>query len=186
MNILYVHGFGSNYDTTSPKIKMLEELGTVVGKDVDYSSGFKKVYAEIKDFALGNDIDLIVGTSLGGHTASHVGTNLGIPFVAINPAITPSVSLKDYLGTHNDFVGSTYTLREDIVDAWPSFLTGGCGCIIVEMGDEICDANETITELTPHYEVNALPNGSHIFDDLKSGKEIISKFTVNNPCGYGG
>ncbi|MEO1945163.1 MAG: YqiA/YcfP family alpha/beta fold hydrolase, partial [Candidatus Thioglobus sp.] len=39
-------------------------------------------------------IDLLVGTSMGGYMVAAIGDKLGVPFVAINPAIEPRESLK--------------------------------------------------------------------------------------------
>ena len=85
MNILYIHGFGSKYDPEHEKIKTLESIGTVFGVDVDYTRGFRSCFETIMDVFLTGSVDLVVGTSMGGYMASHVGAESGTPFVAINP-----------------------------------------------------------------------------------------------------
>ena len=81
MKILYVHGFGSNYHPTKPKVQLLRILGEVVGVDVDYCKGFDAAFQKVKVAAM--TCDLIVGTSMGGFMASHIGAVLSIPFVAL-------------------------------------------------------------------------------------------------------
>lgn len=186
MNILYLHGFGSEYNSASPKTKMLEKFGSVSGVNIDYTRGFTYVYELVSGICLREDIDLLVGTSMGGYTASHVGARLGIPFVALNPAVTPNVALHKYTGTDiTDYTGRKYTLTSNVVDAYPEINTDGCGCVIVELGDEIIPALQTQWRLDSVYEVHVLPGGSHRFTDLKTASKIIGEFSVNSMASYG-
>ena len=186
MNILYLHGFGNEYDSASPKIKMLEKFGSVSGINIDYTLGFDYVYKLVSGICLSEAIDLLVGTSMGGYTASHVGARLGIPFVALNPAVTPNIALHKHTGTDiTDYTGRKYTLTSDVVDAYPDINTEGCGCIIVELGDEVISALQTQWRLTNVYEVHVLPGGSHRFTDLKTASKIIQEFSVNSMATYG-
>ena len=131
MRTLYVHGFGSRFDRENMKVKALSELGEVVGVDVDYCEGFEAAFSKVAAGA--GQCDLIVGTSMGGYLASHVGAALGIPFVALNPAVKPSETLCRHIGTFVDYVGRHSTLREETVAGYPDIqMEGGCGLVLLE------------------------------------------------------
>jgi hypothetical protein len=82
MKILYIHGFGSYYDPAKSKVQTLQSLGDVVGVNVDYCEGFEVSVQKVKDAAM--SCDLIVGTSMGGFMASHVGAAFGILMLSSN------------------------------------------------------------------------------------------------------
>ena len=95
MKILYLHGFASAVKKSSKKYDELRKIGEVVPFAPDYCQGFDQVMADTLAFAAAGDIQVIVGTSMGGYTASHIAAQLKVPFVAINPSITPSQTLKN-------------------------------------------------------------------------------------------
>ena len=93
MKIFYIHGWGSTFSPESEKIQTLMELGTVRGPNLDYPAGFRGVMGQCRAMLMDDDYDVIIGTSLGGYTASHLAPTAGLPFVAINPAVDPPHSL---------------------------------------------------------------------------------------------
>ncbi len=102
MNILYIHGFGSNFDGTSPKVSALKTLGTVTGLDIDYTKFHDEIFESIANHIKTNSITLLVGTSMGGFFSAYCGdcgANLEIPFVALNPVISPQNTLAAMLIT---------------------------------------------------------------------------------------
>ncbi len=56
MNILYIHGFGSNFDGTSPKVSALKTLGTVTGLDIDYTKSHDEIFESITNHIKTNSI----------------------------------------------------------------------------------------------------------------------------------
>ena len=104
MKILYIHGFGSYYHPSKSKIQTLQRLGDVIGVNLDYCEGFEPSYEKVCEVV--SSCDLIVGTSMGGYMASHVGTAYGIPFVALNPAVNPRDSLLKHVGSFVDYGGN--------------------------------------------------------------------------------
>lgn len=105
MKIFYCHGFASQFDPNSSKLKILSRLGSIEGQNIDYTNPAEEVVQFCVDAVIKADIDLLVGTSMGGWLASIVGARIGIPFVAINPAIDPSQAMKKHVGTGLDFQG---------------------------------------------------------------------------------
>lgn len=185
MKILYVHGFGSHYDPNHEKIKMLESLGEVVGVDVDYCKGFTAVFEKVLDTVLAENVDLIVGTSMGGYMAAHVGAETGIPFVALNPAVEPSESLKKWEGNFTDFTGHSHYLDEVTVENYPDIIKEGCGLVIVETGDEVISAFHTSELLDEVFEVHVIKGGSHRFTHMEQAVELIKDFLKRAETSYG-
>jgi predicted esterase YcpF (UPF0227 family) len=185
MKILYVHGFGSHYDPEHEKIKLLETLGTVVGVDVDYCKGFRRAFEMVLESALSQKVDLIVGTSMGGFMAAHVGAETGTPFVALNPATQPSKTLQKWVGTFTDYAGNDRTLTKDCVDNYPDIIQEGSGLVIVETADEIINAYNTAALLNGVYQVEVFGGGSHRFTHMKNALPVIQEFYTQSETSYG-
>lgn len=185
MRILYIHGFGSQFDPNHEKIKVLETLGTVVGVNVDYCRGFENVCAVVKDAILESNIDLVVGTSMGGYTAACVGTKMGIPFVSLNPAVTPSVSLQRWVGNFTDYAGNDHVLTESMVATYPDIPTDGYGLILLQSGDEVIPAGVTQIMLDDFYRVVLYPGGTHRFENLEKALPDITTFVSQANACYG-
>lgn len=173
VKILYLHGFGSAFDPSSEKIIELSKIGLVEGINIDYSLSFPVIKQEVSKKVLEFEPDLIVGTSMGGWLASHIGSSFGIPFVSINPAITPSESLKKYLGTHKNHIGKTYTLTQDCINTYKGFSLTGCGLILLDSGDDVISHKETLITLENHYKCVVFQNGSHRFDHMSESLQFI-------------
>lgn len=176
MKILYVHGFGSHYDPNHEKIKMLETLGTVVGVDVDYCKGFDDAFATLMDAMIDHDVDLIVGTSMGGYMATHLSAKTGKPFVALNPATAPNISLQKWVGTFTDYAGHDRCLTENTVATYPDIATDGYGMVFVESADEIINASDTMKTLRDVYQVKMFGGGSHRFTHMEKALPMIKAF----------
>lgn len=185
LNILYIHGFGSQYDPDNKKIQVLATMGTVYGVNVDYCRGFDFVYDTVKDAVLDCKPNLIVGTSMGGYTAACVGSAMGIPFVGLNPAVTPCVSLRTWIGNFTDYSGNDSCLTESIADTYPDISTDGYGLILLQAGDEVISAHATKEMLNEHYLVNMYPDGNHRFQNLENRLPDIQDFFARSQVSYG-
>ena len=176
MRVVYVHGYGSQFDPESPKINALAELGPVTGPRLDY----------IKDTAERNitaamshcvDVyapaDLVVGTSLGGWIAAEVGYRLGIPFVACNPAIAPYRSLV------------RYDLPAHIVHSYTDMNLKGAGLVLVDKGDTVLDPYRAVSYAQGDLMVVQFEGGSHRFEHMKESVGYIDRFyhTVETSLG---
>lgn len=184
MRLLYIHGFASFYDPSKSKIKILKNLGEVAGVDIDYCGGFDTAFKKASDAAM--TCDLVVGTSMGGFVASHVGAALGIPFIALNPAIAPKESLLKYVGSFTDYSGNEKVLDEATVASYPDFKTvDGCGLILLESGDDVIDPKRTFAALDGIYQIKMVEGGSHRFSSLSEQVEEIAAFIHNAEMIYG-
>jgi predicted esterase YcpF (UPF0227 family) len=174
MKILYVHGFGSRYDPGHEKIKLLATLGEVVGVDVNYCLGYGLVFDKVMSKVIDHKIDLVVGTSMGGYMSAMVGDKAGVPFVALNPAITPSTSLLKWVGNFTDHSGHDHHLTEMTASGFPDITTTGSGLVIVESNDEVIPASDTVTALRNHFHVEMFVGGSHRFVNMAKALPLIT------------
>lgn len=185
MKILYVHGFGSKYDPTHEKIQQLETLGEVVGVDVDYCKGFSRAFETVLAVVLSEGIDLIVGTSMGGYMAAHVGSETGTPFVSLNPATNPSESLQKWVGGFVDYTGTEHHLAESVVQNYPDIVTEGCGLVLLDSGDEVINAYNTQSMLESFFEVHMFKGGGHRFVHMEKALPVIGVFLQKAGASYG-
>lgn len=175
MKIFYVHGWGSKFDPESVKVKHLSTIGEVRGIDVPWYKGFDHCITLLGDAILDYKPDLLVGTSMGGYAVSHL-SGFGVPFVAINPAISPSKTLMNRVGEGIDYSGNPYSLTAKQVSLFPDFKTDGYGLLLVTLDDEVLDASETINKYMYKYQMKTYRNGGHRFTNLESALPDISAF----------
>jgi predicted esterase YcpF (UPF0227 family) len=176
MKILYLHGFASAVKKSSKKYDELSKIGEVVPFAPDYCQGFDQVMKDTLVFAAAGNIQGIVGTSMGGYTASHIAAQLKVPFVAINPSITPSQTLKKYVGKHQSYDGSSYELKLEHVDSYADFNTLVKGLIIVSTLDEVIPAEDTqVFAKEKQLPIINCDYGDHRFEDISPLIEQITK-----------
>lgn len=175
MKILYVHGFGSCFDPTGPKVKELSALGEVVGVNVDYERGADEVLRLVSEAVMALHIDLIVGTSMGGWAAAVSGCKFGLPFVAINPVCDPVRVLHGF-GVEKEAAETFF--------AFPSH-NDCAGLVLLDQGDELLDSLETEENLKDSYEVISFKGGSHRFDHMREACPAIEQFYTVGILGYG-
>ncbi|MBL4767698.1 MAG: hypothetical protein JKY94_08290 [Rhodobacteraceae bacterium] len=163
MKIFYIHGWASSFDPSSNKVRDLEKLGDVEGRNIDYSKSFSLLSEILCMTIVGSGADMIVGTSLGGYWAAAIGSKLGVPFVAINPAVDPATSLLSKEGKSRTYTGESITLTKEVISGYTPFSLDGCGLILLDLGDEVFSSLETEKRLSPHYHVVTFNGGSHRF-----------------------
>ena len=169
MKIMYIHGFGSKFDETNPKVIALRELGEVVGCNIDYTQSITTITSQLKTFIIKNKIDLLVGCSMGGFYANRMGNIFkGLPNVMLNPAIEPNITLAklklDYLPKY---------LIQSYKD---KFNKSGLGLLIVEIGDELIDANDTYKKIGSKFTSYKFSGGNHRFENIKKAIPLIKSY----------
>lgn len=184
MNILYIHGWGSRFDPTSDKILLLSEIGNVTGVDVDYTQPISEIQETIYNAMIADDIDLLVGTSMGGYMANLMGTTWSVPYVMINPATDPAISLQEYIGSGIDYYDRHYTLNIKTLTSFykMSDRSKVPGLLLLDMDDDVCDAVETnqMFKNSEHVKTFTWTNGSHRFDHMPESLSLIEDFDARN------
>lgn len=185
IKLVYFHGYGSQFDSSSDKIKQLKVLGEVFGCNIDYTEAASDVIQKAKEYVTEQKPDLVVGTSMGGWLASHIGAILGIPFVAINPALNPFDSLVDHVGRPTDYYDKPINLTQAVVDTYIPFNLNGCGLILLDEGDSRFDSFRTKNLLEDFYSVVTFYGGCHRFSHMKESIEHINSFLDKASLFYG-
>ena len=176
MRILYCHGFASSFDPSTEKVTKLSALGQVRGFDIDYTQPAYQLIEHARALFDPAQVDVIVGTSMGGWLAAALGSRLALPFVAINPSIMPAQTLRKYIGTGMDYQQRPYTLTEAVVDTYPPIARKGRGLILLDEDDEVIDAQVTYNALSAHYPVHCFPGGHHRFAHMTEALPLIVDF----------
>jgi predicted esterase YcpF (UPF0227 family) len=84
-NCLYIHGLDSS--PLKEKLDILKGAGmNVFALHIDYRNQ-KNSYDLLENFAKKNEINFIVGSSLGGYIGFWLAEQLGIPCLLLNPAL---------------------------------------------------------------------------------------------------
>ena len=121
MNIVYLHGLDSKL--SPEKKEILEKIGNVIAPDLDYYSNANSIESILK-YLSDKEIDVVIGSSMGGFAAYYVSTALKKPALLFNPAlksrsveqIIPSIpinsrSVKQFvLGVNDEVVNPGETL----------------------------------------------------------------------------
>lgn len=84
MNILFLHGLESKL--SDEKRAILETYGTVIAPDLDYKSNpnvIQNLYDEYKN----QEVNVIIGSSMGGFAGFHLANSLGVCALLYNPAL---------------------------------------------------------------------------------------------------
>lgn len=84
MNILFLHGLESKL--SNPKRDILETYGTVIAPDLEYKSNSNMIQTLYDEFQNQN-IDVIIGSSMGGFTGFYLAKSFGIVALLYNPAL---------------------------------------------------------------------------------------------------
>ena len=145
--ILYLHGFCSS--PASWKARLLGEEMARRGLAAQFvcpalSPVPAQAIADLSRFleSVGRPVTLI-GSSLGGHYASYLAAQFGLPAVLVNPAVVSALSAERFIGEHSNFHSGerflftaehaaqlvAQTARPDPARLW----------LLLETGDEVLD-----------------------------------------------
>lgn len=116
MKILFLHGLESN--NQSSKVSCMKRYGhEVCAPEMNYKENqelYKKTLKTVKEIKP----DLIVGSSMGGHFAYHLGTHYKTNLILLNPAL-PNRSFDPPIlpdGTEKSNIWALIGKNDDVVD----------------------------------------------------------------------
>ncbi|MEN9489236.1 MAG: hypothetical protein RL494_1501 [Bacteroidota bacterium] len=99
MNIIYLHGLGSNLSIEKKEI--LEPFGNIIAPDLDYRANpnmIETLYTEYKN----QNINFIIGSSMGGFTGFYLAQIMQVPALLFNPALPYRTSVLQNIPFIND------------------------------------------------------------------------------------
>ena len=121
-----------------------------------------------------------VGSSLGGFYATWLAEKYKARAVLINPAITPHLGLRDYLGEQsNMYTGERYQLTEAHLQHWENLfvaaITPSRYMLLVETGDELLDYREAVARYAGARQV-VVEGGDHSLQSFPRHIPVILEF----------
>ena len=134
MNILYLHGLQSKL--SQEKRRILEKYGNVFSPDIDYSNAHIQPQRILENYS-NIEINVVIGSSMGGLNAYLISEMIGRPALLFNPPLG-KYEIQELLFEP----GYTKSLSPK------QFLLGG--------KDEVVDPGETLAFLAKHLQENEL------------------------------
>ena len=178
--ILYLHGFASCGNST--KTKMLRDyFGETNVLSPDLPVDPREAISLIKRLIFEHDVDLLIGSSLGGFYATYFCELYGLKTVLINPSTQPFVTLAPYVGVNHYWCsGDAFDFTRDHLNALFEFSVGQLRTpqnylVLLQTGDELLDYTKAQTK----YEGASFSieeGGNHRFENLDVYLEEIKCF----------
>lgn len=121
-----------------------------------------------------------VGSSLGGFYSTWLAEKYDARGVLINPAITPHLGLRDYLGEQsNIYTAERYQLTEANLQEWERLfvpaITPSRYLLLVETGDELLDYREAVRRYSGARQV-VVEGGDHSLQSFPRHIPAILEF----------
>ncbi len=184
--LIYLHGFNSSPQST--KARQLQAHLQSMGRAADYrcpalpdrpAQAIAVVEREMTR-APAASITLI-GSSLGGYYATWLAETHGVRAVLVNPAVTPHIGLRAYLGMQrNLYTGAAYELTERHLDElealWVERPTQPQRYyLMVTVGDEVLDYREAVTKYAGARQL-VVPGSDHGFAQFAQYLDSVLEF----------
>ncbi len=194
--IIYLHGFNSASLDLSGNLLISKQKLIVLDRfcqenqikfctpNVDYRD-FNQLISYLTQLFLDLEDEgykvSFMGSSLGGFTSEYMAMKTDSTAIMINPAISPSELLVQFIGVSENFeIKQTYNWTQAHCDQYPVFedeLKQLLNCpnrtILLDMGDELIDSSITVEAYQENATVITYPGGSHGFKHIEEALPVI-------------
>lgn len=168
--ILFIHGFGSR--GLGNKSRALQDCfgpGQVLAPDL--SPHPTQAIIQLQDLIDTQDVDLLLGSSLGGYYATWLNRRRSIPAVLVNPAVMPFALLEDFIGEHRYEDGERFSLGTADIRALrrmhrPLLRADEHYLVLLQTGDQTLDYRQAAAYYAAK-EVVVEQGGDHRFRDFQ-------------------
>ena len=178
--ILYLHGFASCGDSNKTRI-----LKSFFGEDEvlapDLPVNPHEAVSLARKLIIEHDIDLVIGSSLGGFYASYLCETMGLKTVLINPSIQPYITLRPFIGTNHYWCsGKAFEFTKEDLTALFEYAIGTPNdpqkyLLLLQTGDELLDYKRA-EEKYAGAKIIVQEGGNHRFENLKEYLTEIRAF----------
>ncbi len=197
--IIYLHGFNSasldlsgNLLTSKQKLVVLDRFSKekqikFCTPNIDYRS-FENVIRYLtelfEDFKSKDFNVLFMGSSLGGYTSEYMAMKTQSKAIMINPAISPSELLTQFIGVSENFeLNEPFDWSMAHCEQYISYekelnkqLNNKISrTILLDMADELIDSSKTLEKYQQIADVITFPGGSHRFEHIEEALSAIDK-----------
>lgn len=118
MNILYLHGLESKL--SAPKRALLAIHGTVYAPDMDYKAN-QNMIATLQQEYKDKNIDVIIGSSMGGFTGFYLSKLMQTPALLFNPALPYRLNIPQVIPEstleHDKAIHIVIGAQDDVIKA---------------------------------------------------------------------
>lgn len=185
--VLYIYGYGS-----SPESNTCKWLKNNLPNAIVYSFGYVQTDPEnsipyLCSLVEELDIDIVIGSSLGGWYAMHVASICSLPSILINPVTDSTLEqVVDYVSNHDTHIVQKlvkYSKEHPLFETkehwtgyrWDNAENGYYSVLIWSDNDEvIINSNDISTELKENFLTKCIVrNGKHQLTDEEKEKYII-------------
>ena len=178
--ILYLHGFASCGNST--KTQLLKKYfgeENVLAPDLPPSP--HEAVSLARKLIIENEIDLLIGSSLGGFYASYLCETMGLKTVLINPSIQPYITLASYVGENHYWCsGEAFEFSREDLNSLFEYAVGSPQdatkyLLLLQTGDELLDYTKA-QEKYVGARIILEEGGNHRFENLDAYLKIIKEF----------
>ena len=165
--ILFIHGFRS-CGLGQKSQALIDHFGRDEVLTPDLPNHPKDAADALTDLIDTHPIDLLIGSSLGGHLATYLNHSKIIPSVLINPAVAPHSLLNDYLGEHEDCHGNLFKVTQDYLEVLQQQYRNDLSSnerylVLLQTGDENLDYRKAAAYYAD-FDVIVEQGGNHRFE----------------------
>ena len=196
--IIYLHGFNSASLDLEGKLLIRKEklllLQTFCShKDIlfytpnvdyrDFENIVEAMLSQWRQYSdQGHDV-LFMGSSMGGFASEYLAMKTDCKAIMINPALCPSELLPQFIGVNENFeTGQPYHWDRNHCDQYLAYEQEIENCnrsidrtILLDMADELLDAEKTLAKYRETAHVVAYEGGSHSFEHIKEALPVIER-----------
>lgn len=178
--LLYLHGFASCGDGQKSRLfKRHFGAHEVVAPDLPTSP--RSAVTQLQQILARQPIDMLVGSSLGGHYATWLNRDWRLPTTLINPVLRPDLLLKPWVGWHENwcdqrpFELTNTHIRELAAQIRTALADDESYLVLLQSGDEVLDHTQAARFYRDH-RVIIQTGGNHRFENLADYLPEISAF----------
>lgn len=176
--ILYIHGFGScGIGNKSTQLRRYFCQDEVLSPDLPASPLLAISLLEV--LIREEDIDLLIGSSLGGYYATYLAEKYKLKAVLLNPSTVPYRTLQPYVGIQKRFCDQKpFEFKEKYLDDLYTLQIRperGEYLVLLQSEDEVLDYTKAQTFYNKHRVVVEY-GGNHRFENLDDYLLMIDHF----------
>lgn len=176
IRILYIHGFNSSPASAKARLfsRYCDERGialSVPELSYDPAKAMAMLEAIVKEWG---EVNLLVGSSLGGYYATYLSEKYNLKAALVNPAVSPYKHLsEEFLGKQtNYYTGESYELGLEHVDSLKKLdvdpvIRPDNFLLLVQTGDEVLDYRLAVEKYQGASQI-IQPGGDHSFNGFES------------------
>jgi len=179
--ILYLHGFAScGEGNKSTELKKFFSEETVLSPNLPFSplDAITAIEKLVKD----ENIEMIIGSSLGGFYATYIAEKYKLKAILLNPSTHPWNTLSSYVGWQKRFCDDKmFEFTSEYLDALKllqKIPLHGKYLVLLQSEDEVLDYTKAQSLYNKH-KIVVEYGGNHRFENIDEYMSMIEKFKIN-------